>query len=198
MELIIWDHCAGEVKIIDAFSDESRMFFKALGDGGSSEDVAESSNESDDAIEPKSAVLYKVSADADGKVEIAVVGEKPLEKDMLNQDVSTFLKSQAFFKPFMYSLYFFMIILVVFKHHIWPWANIFDTDIFSCRNTYKDIGSRASMVLQNYQNFIELTSNIIYIVAFGGGLKCSHKIHLITQCSGPARDNNPGKGPFLY
>ena len=105
MELIIWNHCAGEVKIIDAFSDESRMFFKALGDGGSSEDVAESSNEADDAIEPKSAVLYKVSANANGEVEIAVMGEKPLRKDMLDQDVSTFLKSQAPFKPLMYSLF---------------------------------------------------------------------------------------------
>ena len=35
----------------------------------------------------------------------------------------------------------------------------------------KDIGSWVSMVLQNYQNFIEMTSNMIYIVAFGGGLK---------------------------
>ena len=39
----------------------------------------------------------------------------------------------------------------------------------------------ASMVLQNYQNFIEMTSNMIYIVAFGGGLKCLRKIHLNTQ-----------------
>ena len=93
MELIILDHCAGEVKIVDAFSDESSMFFEALGDGGSCEDVAESSNEADDAIEPKSAVLYKVSANADGEVEIAVMGEKPLGKDMLDQDVSTFLKA---------------------------------------------------------------------------------------------------------
>ena len=38
------------------------------------------------------------------------------------------------------------------------------------------------MVLQNYQNFIEMTSNMIYIVAFGVGLKCPHKIHLNTQC----------------
>ena len=37
------------------------------------------------------------------------------------------------------------------------------------------------MVLQNYQNFIEMTSNMIYIVAFGGGLKFPHKIHLNTQ-----------------
>ena len=43
------------------------------------------------------------------------------------------------------------------------------------------IGSWASMVLQNYQNFIELTSNMIYIVAFGGGSKCPCKIHLNTQ-----------------
>ena len=93
MELIILDHCAGEVKIVDAFSDESSMFFEALGDGGSCEDVAESSNEADDAIEPKSAVLYKVSANADCEVEIAVMGEKPLGKDMLDQDVSTFLKA---------------------------------------------------------------------------------------------------------
>ena len=38
------------------------------------------------------------------------------------------------------------------------------------------------MVLQNYnQNFIEMTSNMIYIVEFGGGLKCPLKIHLNTQ-----------------
>ena len=44
----------------------------------------------------------------------------------------------------------------------------------------KDIGSWASMVLQNvlrYQNFIEMSANMIYIVAldvevgWGGGLK---------------------------
>ena len=29
--------------------------------------------------------------------------------------------------------------------------------------------------------FIEITSNMIHIVAFGGGLKCPHKIHLNTQ-----------------
>ena len=38
------------------------------------------------------------------------------------------------------------------------------------------------MVLQNYQNLIEMTSNIIYIVSFGGGFKCPRKIHLITHC----------------
>ena len=35
------------------------------------------------------------------------------------------------------------------------------------------------MVLQNFvktTNFIEMTSNMIYIGAFGGGLKCPHKI----------------------
>ena len=37
------------------------------------------------------------------------------------------------------------------------------------------------MVLQNYQNLIEMTSNMIYIVAFGGGLKCPRKIHLKTS-----------------
>ena len=49
----------------------------------------------------------------------------------------------------------------------------------------KDIGSRASMVLQNYQNFIELTSNMIHIVAHGVGLKCPRKIRLNTQCPRP-------------
>ena len=37
------------------------------------------------------------------------------------------------------------------------------------------------MVLQNYQNFIEVTSNMIYIVALGVGLECPRKIHLNTQ-----------------
>ena len=46
----------------------------------------------------------------------------------------------------------------------------------------KDIGSWATMVLQNYQNFIAMTSNMIYIVAFGGGFKCPSKIHSNTQC----------------
>ena len=43
-------------------------------------------------------------------------------------------------------------------------------------------GCLMSMVLQNYQNFIELTSNMIDIVAFGVGLKCLRKIHLNPQC----------------
>ena len=41
------------------------------------------------------------------------------------------------------------------------------------------------MVLQNYQKCIEMTSNMIYIVALGVGLKCPRKIHLNTQCKGP-------------
>ena len=40
------------------------------------------------------------------------------------------------------------------------------------------------MVLQNYQNFILLTSNMIYIVALGVGFKCPRKIHLNTQWGG--------------
>ena len=42
-----------------------------------------------------------------------------------------------------------------------------------------------SMVLKKYQNVIEMTSNMIYIVAFVGGLKCPHKIHLNAQCPTP-------------
>ena len=34
------------------------------------------------------------------------------------------------------------------------------------------------MVLQNYQNFTKMTSNMIYIIALGGGFKCPRKIHL--------------------
>ena len=37
------------------------------------------------------------------------------------------------------------------------------------------------MVLQNYQNFTEMTSNMIYIVAFVVGLKCLRKIYLNKQ-----------------
>ena len=82
------DHAGdGNVQIIDAFSDESAMFFEALGSDGSSQDIAETSEESDDAPEPKPAVLYKVSANAD-EVEISVIGEKPLAQSMLNKDVS--------------------------------------------------------------------------------------------------------------
>ena len=41
----------------------------------------------------------------------------------------------------------------------------------------KDIGSWVSMVLQNYQSFIEMTSNMIYNVAFDGGLKFPRFMH---------------------
>ena len=59
-------------------------------------------------------------------------------------------------------------------------------DIYAPTNVcVKDIGSQASMVLQNYQKFIVLTSNMFYIVAFGVGLKCPCKIHLNTQCPPP-------------
>ena len=53
----------------------------------------------------------------------------------------------------------------------------FNVGIDVSRNVcVKDIVSGAYMVLQNYQNFIEITSNMIYIVAFGVGIKCPHKI----------------------
>ena len=42
------------------------------------------------------------------------------------------------------------------------------------------------MVLQNYQNLIEMTSNIFHIVAFGVGFKCLRKMHLNTQWGGGA------------
>ena len=45
----------------------------------------------------------------------------------------------------------------------------------------KDIGSWACMVLQNYQNFTEITSNMIYIIEVGAGLRYPRKIHLNTQ-----------------
>ena len=38
------------------------------------------------------------------------------------------------------------------------------------------------MVLQNYKKIIEMTANMIYIVALGVGLKCLCKIHLNIQC----------------
>ena len=41
------------------------------------------------------------------------------------------------------------------------------------------------MVLQNYQSFIAMTSNRIYIVVLGVGLKCPPKIYLNTQCPPP-------------
>ena len=62
--------------------------------------------------------------------------------------------------------------------------------IYASRNVcVKDIDLRASMVLQNYQKFIVLTSNMIYIVALGAGFKCSRKIHLNTQCPPPTPDS---------
>ena len=33
-----------------------------------------------------------------------------------------------------------------------------------------------------YQDFIEMTSNMIYSVALAAGLKCPHKLHLNSQC----------------
>ena len=47
------------------------------------------------------------------------------------------------------------------------------------------------MVLQNYQNLIEMTSNMIYIVAFIDGFKCLRKIHLNTQWGGAFRLTSP-------
>ena len=47
------------------------------------------------------------------------------------------------------------------------------------------------MVLQNYQNLIEMTSNIIDIVAFVVGFKCPRKIHLNTQCGGVIKTQKP-------
>ena len=38
------------------------------------------------------------------------------------------------------------------------------------------------MVFQNYRNFIEMTSTMIYIDAFGGGSKRPPKIYLNKQC----------------
>ena len=55
--------------------------------------------------------------------------------------------------------------------------------IYASRNVcVKDIDSRASMVLQNYQKILEMTSNMIKIVGLGVGFKCPRKIHLKTQC----------------
>ena len=61
----------------------------------------------------------------------------------------------------------------------------FKVGIYAFRNVcVKDIDSMASMVLQNYQKFIVLTSKMIYIVALGVGFKCPRKIHLNTQWGG--------------
>ena len=56
----------------------------------------------------------------------------------------------------------------------------------------KDIGSWASIELQNYQNFIEITSNMIYIFALGGGFKCPCKIYLNTQWAGGGASGSDG------
>ena len=40
------------------------------------------------------------------------------------------------------------------------------------------------MVIQNYQKFMEMSSNMIYIVALVVGFKCPRKIHLNTQWGG--------------
>ena len=61
----------------------------------------------------------------------------------------------------------------------------FNVGIYASRNVcVKDIDSRASMVLQNYQKVIVLTSNMIFIVALAVGFKCPRKIHLDTQWGG--------------
>ena len=52
------------------------------------------------------------------------------------------------------------------------------------------------MVLQNYQNLIEMTSNIFIIIAFGGGFKCPRKIHLNTQCQEGIEGGAPLPGDF--
>ena len=43
------------------------------------------------------------------------------------------------------------------------------------------VKENGSMVLQNCQNFIEMTSNMIYIVALDVGLKCPRKIRSNTR-----------------
>ena len=53
------------------------------------------------------------------------------------------------------------------------------------------------MVLQNYQTFLEMTSNMIYIVAFGGGLKCQRKVHLNTQCPPYKLPTSKMDGPLM-
>ena len=43
------------------------------------------------------------------------------------------------------------------------------------------LGTWLIMCVQNYQHFIEMTSNMTYTVALGVGLKCPRKIHFNTQ-----------------
>ena len=52
--------------------------------------------------------------------------------------------------------------------------------IYASKISVKDIGSRTSMVLQNYQKIIEIASNMIHSVALVVGFKCPRKIHLNT------------------
>ena len=60
----------------------------------------------------------------------------------------------------------------------------FNVGIYASKKVcVKDIGLRASVVLQNYQKLIEITSNMI--VALGGGFNCPRKTHLKTQCPPP-------------
>ena len=54
------------------------------------------------------------------------------------------------------------------------------------------------MVLQNYQNLIELTSKIFIIIAIGVGFKCPRKIYLNTQCGGVARCQEMATLPAGY
>ena len=84
---------------------------------------------------------------------------------------------------------------VILKYHRCLWANIFDTDIYRCINTYikvylwsyKCLCKRYWLIGVSYQYLTEMTSNMIYIVALGVGLKCPRKIHLNTQCSAGVR-----------
>ena len=48
--------------------------------------------------------------------------------------------------------------------------------IYASKISVKDIGSRTSMVLQNYQKIIEIASNMIHSVALVVGFKCPRKI----------------------
>ena len=48
------------------------------------------------------------------------------------------------------------------------------------------------MVLKNYQNLIEMTSNMIYILSLGVGFKFPHKIHLNIQFPLPPGSTVPG------
>ena len=65
-------------------------------------------------------------------------------------------------------------------------------DIYNPTNVcVKDVDSWASMVFRNYQNFIELTSNMIYCVALGIGLKLGQ------WTPGPKSSDRPEAGLIL-